>query len=194
MQPNDKERASRKRALATARQNTYRAKNIEACLTRTAEWRAKNPDKVKAHSKSYYAENRAARVAKAAARREANPEQAAIACAKWRKKNPDAATEWNSANRHLLRARDAARRARKLNATPAWDAELTDLVAIEAADLCAKREAATGFLWEVDHMIPLQAKNACGLHVAANLQVIPLALNRSKGNKMQLTEPLQWLR
>lgn len=90
-------------------------------------------------------------------------------------------------------AYNSMRRARKLNATPAWDAELTEFVAQEAAHLCALRAAATGFAWDVDHMIPLQARNACGLHVWNNLQVIPAQINRAKGNRMVLTEPMAWL-
>lgn len=51
----------------------------------------------------------------------------------------------------------------------------------EAAALCRDREAATGFAWHVDHMIPLQAKEACGLHCATNLQVIPAMRSRRRG-------------
>lgn len=128
-------------------------------------------------------ENREAERARLKAHAKQNPERVRESSAAWKAANPAAA--------HAMWQR---RRARKLNATPAWDAELTDLVATEAADLCVKREAATGFPWEVDHMIPLQARKASGLHTAANLQVIPFVMNRAKGNKMQLTEPREWLR
>jgi hypothetical protein len=38
-------------------------------------------------------------------------------------------------------------------------------------------------------MIPLAAREACGLHVAGNCQVIPRRLNAAKKNRMVLTDP-----
>jgi hypothetical protein len=86
------------------------------------------------------------------------------------------------------------RRSRKLCATPPWFGELDELALIEGAQLCDLRFAATGCEWQVDHLIPLAARKACGLHWGGNLQVIPRTLNAGKCNKMELTEPLEWLR
>jgi hypothetical protein len=37
--------------------------------------------------------------------------------------------------------------------------------------------------FHVDHIIPLQGVNVCGLHIESNLQIIPKQDNLSKGNK-----------
>lgn len=64
------------------------------------------------------------------------------------------------------------RRALKLRAMPAWaDAEMIRAVYDDAARL--QRE--TGTTYHVDHIVPLQGKDVCGLHVHFNLRAIPAA-------------------
>jgi hypothetical protein len=80
-------------------------------------------------------------------------------------------------------AHAAARRAQKRNAVPAW----ADREAIQAIYAEAKaRSKATGQTWHVDHIIPLAGKNVCGLHVAANLQIILGRDNLRKSNKYEV--------
>ena len=72
------------------------------------------------------------------------------------------------------RANTAKYRASKLNATPKW-ANLTVIRRIYA-------DCPVGC--QVDHVIPLQGINVCGLHVENNLSYLPARINTSKGNKM----------
>jgi hypothetical protein len=79
----------------------------------------------------------------------------------------------------------ALRRAAERRATPAW-ADRTKIA--EMYLLAQIRTKETGVKHSVDHIYPLQAKVVCGLHVATNLQVIPLADNCSKQNTFQIED------
>lgn len=70
---------------------------------------------------------------------------------------------------------------RKLSMKTKWT-EFDDLFFEEIYDLAKKRTELTGFKWHVDHIVPLQNKLVCGLHVPENLQCIPAKLNLIKGN------------
>lgn len=101
--------------------------------------------------------------------------------------------KWRRENLALIRKHCAKYRASKLNATPPWFGELDDFVLGEATQLCHLRKIKTGFNWSMDHMIPIQAKSVCGLHVWNNFQVIPTVLNSSKKNRLIYTSPHDWL-
>lgn len=61
--------------------------------------------------------------------------------------------------------------------------ELTIFAMEEAIDLCVLRNAATNNKWSIDHIVPFKHKLACGLHIAANIQVAPANWNYKKSNK-----------
>lgn len=90
---------------------------------------------------------------------------------------------WRQTNAALVNTYSARYRALRLDRMRLCDADLLELVELEAFDLARRREAATGIKWEVDHAIPLQSPIVCGLHNERNLQVIPRSENRAKSNR-----------
>ncbi len=100
---------------------------------------------------------------------------------------------WKQNNKAKVNAINANRRSLVSMAIPTWFSDFDEFVIQGAFDLCQKREIATGIKWNVDHMIPLKSKNACGLHCADNIQVIPQSLNCAKKNDMTFTNPFEWL-
>jgi len=85
-------------------------------------------------------------------------------------------------NKHLYLTRVSRRRAFIKNAYPKWMDEELEWMIKEIYHLATLRNKATGIKWHVDHIIPLQGKNVCGLHVPTNLQVIPAKENLVKHN------------
>ena len=139
---------------------------------RHAAYRACNRDKEKAYRARYRSEHVGEIKAANAAYRIANHGEIKIRHATWR-----------ATNTEKLRAAWAAYHARKLQATPAWNSELDDLVFAEAFAIAKAREKVAGAKWHVDHIVPLRSKVVCGLHTGRNIQVIPAAENRSKSNR-----------
>lgn len=83
-------------------------------------------------------------------------------------------------------AKEARRRTAKLVRTPAW-LTVDDFWMIEQAyELAAYRSKLFGVSWEVDHILPLRGNLVSGLHVPANLQVIPAVVNRAKTNRFEV--------
>lgn len=82
-------------------------------------------------------------------------------------------SKWQSLNRGACNAKTAKRRASKLQATPGW------------ADLDRIRDIYKNCPegYHVDHIIPLQGRDICGLHVPENLQYLTAEENIRKGNK-----------
>lgn len=88
--------------------------------------------------------------------------------------------EWQRRNRGLVTAKTRRRQLAQRHRTPAW----ADHEAIKAFYVEAQRITdETGVPHEVDHVLPLQGKSVSGLHVEANLRVIPKVENARKGNR-----------
>jgi len=85
--------------------------------------------------------------------------------------------KWAKNNLGKKRAYRAKRRSAILCATPTWAKPIEIKKIYAEADFLSK---VTGIKYEVDHIIPLQGKNVCGLHVQNNLRVIQMIDNRKK--------------
>jgi len=93
---------------------------------------------------------------------------------------------WAKENPGKINAKNARRHAQKLQSTPKWLTK-DQLKKIEEYYVLAKE-----LQWlseeplEVDHILPIQGENVCGLHVPWNLQILPKSMNISKSNKIKL--------
>lgn len=144
-------------------------KNLESINARTAKWRAENPAKQRSAEVAYRSNNLEKRKASCKAYRDANPE-----------KEREYRKAYAKANKPKLNAKASRRRASKLKATPTW-ADLNAIIALYAE--AARLTAETGIPHHVDHIVPLQSKNVCGLHWEGNLQILIGTANVTKGNR-----------
>ena len=153
----------------------YRIKNREAANRRSREWKKANPEKVREMHKKYAEKHKEVLSAKSLRWKKDNPERAAEVSRKTRLKN-----------KARVLATKAKYRASKRNKTPIWvDKEHLWLIK-QAYELAIIRTKQFGFLWHVDHIVPIQGKLVSGLHVIENLQVIPGVENIKKKNKFEI--------
>jgi hypothetical protein len=90
--------------------------------------------------------------------------------------------DWFTNNAGMAKAKRARRRASELNATPDWLTAIHKAQIAEYYEVATALEMQTGVKHHVDHIIPLKAKIASGLHVPWNLQVLTAIENLSKNN------------
>jgi hypothetical protein len=108
----------------------------------------------------------------------------------WRSKNLEKMRAlrrvWAKANPVISLEATRAYQARKRNAMPEW---ANRFFIEEIYDLRARREKALGIPMDVDHIVPLNGDDVCGLYCEANLQIIPATQNRAKGNRWTMPKP-----
>lgn len=98
----------------------------------------------------------------------------------WRIRNPGWSTKAYRKDTGRGLAKTRKHQAAKLRALPPWaDLEKIESVYVEAARLTEE----TGIKHQVDHQIPLQGKNVCGLHVHYNLEILTAVENMAKKNR-----------
>lgn len=142
------------------RQKRWVAANKKHLSDFNKAWRKQNPEKALAHY----------------ARSEANRDKAkrkAWAAENRKKLNANAA-EWRKRNPAQCRTFEAKRRAAEVRAIPPW--------ANQDEILQFYRQAQEKGL-TVDHIVPLRSRLVCGLHCAANLQLLSGSENSIKSNR-----------
>lgn len=82
-------------------------------------------------------------------------------------------------------ANKAKRRAHKIQATPKWLTKEQFKQILVFYTNAKQLEKDTKIKYHVDHIVPLQGKNVCGLHVPWNLQLLTETENLQKSNKWQ---------
>ena len=116
----------------------------------------------------------------------ANKDNITIAHKRWKLKNPDKLREstrkWREKSRQKYNVTASCSAMKGKNNTPKWLTDF-DYKYIRCFYFLAKwKTNLTGVKYEVDHIIPLNGKNVCGLHVPSNLQILTSTENRVKFN------------
>ena len=158
--------------------------------------RAANPERTKAQQQkdriklrqnpAFVTKKRAIDVAY----RAANKAQCRATIEAWSARNPEKikayAKKTKALNSGRVLAHTVKRRLAKIKRTPVWLTSDDHWMIEQAYELAAVRTKMFGFVWHVDHIVPLQGKLVSGLHAPNNLRVIPGAENIRKSNHFQV--------
>lgn len=154
-------------------------------------WRKNNPEKYRTRLNKWEKENLTERREKQKEYREKHSEKHAKYQRDFRKNNPEkyeaTHARWQLANKEKMTpfkaAAKAKRRASELNATPHWltEEQLQEIKNIYYRAWCYGQ--ITEWTFHVDHIVPLQGENVCGLHHPDNLQILEARVNLQKSNK-----------
>lgn len=164
-------RDNNKEKVSAGKRKCYLEKR-EHYYEKTKEWVKNNPEARKRIVSTHYSKNQEAILEKQSVYRSENRELCNSRIKSWSERNPD-----------KLRAKDARRRSQELKAQPVWLSDKQKQEIDDIYKLARDCELVSGEKYHVDHIVPLQGKVVCGLHVPWNLQVLPASVNIGKSNK-----------
>ena len=144
----------------------------ECARDRSRSWNLENKSRKAETNRKHYLENRESYLDR-------------VKKSTWAKDNKERIRELSKIryNSNNGASRVAYYRNKRRNATPSW---LTFCQKKEMENfywLAKDLHLVTGEFYDVDHIVPINGKDICGLHVPWNLQILPKDLNISKSNK-----------
>jgi len=91
-------------------------------------------------------------------------------------------------NKAKVKAKKIRRKNNLKNATPSWLTAEQWAMMEKIYKRARRKTEETGIEYHVDHIVPLNGENVCGLHVPWNLRAIPAKINNIKSNKVDNNE------
>jgi hypothetical protein len=162
----------------------WSAENSEVKKQRAANWYEKNREEIIERVRANYHKDLDKSRQRARDYAETHRQEARNKTKQWAKDNFERKRRydksWVEANRARSHSFKAKYRAARRQACPPWvdDAHMTRIH--EIYKLRQDISERTGVVHEVDHIVPLQGKTVCGLHVWWNLRVIPREENNRR--------------
>lgn len=180
-----------KRQARLAYLKAYRTAHAERIAAQKKAWFEANKERCQERNKNNYQANKAKYTELNKLWIQANPNKTAEYAKAFKLRHPERVTlerqTYKKNNKGVVNANTRKRQAAKLHRTPNWLTEDDLWLMQQAYDLAQLRSTLFGFPWHVDHVLPLQGKYVSGLHVPANVQVIPGVENSRKNNNWRPT-------
>lgn len=160
-------------AQTAAQKKAWKEANAEQQREWKAAWYQENKERLQAKARERHAEKRDELNAQCRVRNKARTgtpaerERCRLKQAKRRVENPS-----------IVAAQNLARQTATSQSTPPW------LTKAQRKRINDWYRLGRAIGYHVDHIVPLQGKNVCGLHVPWNLQTLSPLDNRIKGNRL----------